>query len=312
MGFLDNSGDVILDVVLTDTGRKRLARGDGSFKISKFAVCDTEIDYTLYDPTHPSGSAYYDLEILQLPVFEAFTNNTSGANSNLISIPRNNLLYLPVARLNTVFDGSTEIHSLKTFIVCVDEDTEREFAVVGGTRISGILQGENIDAGGMIRVDQGLDTTEVTPSFSLDSELIETQYIVKIDNRFGSIVDVNTGNLANVSYVDDDNIASYFLTLGTDPNYVKINNVKTDSSSQIIEGPRGTYLQFKIKSSIDLNSGTYLFTTLGTASHTGAPPDIQGNTAPGADYYYIDTVVRVTGGTTGYTLDIPVRFVKFA
>ncbi len=38
MGFLDNSGDIILDAVLTDTGRMRLAKGDGSFKIVKFAL----------------------------------------------------------------------------------------------------------------------------------------------------------------------------------------------------------------------------------------------------------------------------------
>ena len=63
MGFLDNSGDIILDAVLTDTGRKRLAQGDGSFKITKFALGDDEIDYGLYDSNNPSGSAYYDLEI---------------------------------------------------------------------------------------------------------------------------------------------------------------------------------------------------------------------------------------------------------
>ena len=66
MGFLDNSGDIILDAVLTDTGRFRLAKGDGSFRITKFALGDDEIDYTTYNKDHASGSAYYDLEILQV------------------------------------------------------------------------------------------------------------------------------------------------------------------------------------------------------------------------------------------------------
>ena len=96
MAFLDNSGDIILDAVLTDTGRLRLAQGDGSFKISKFALGDDEINYALYNKTHASGSAYYDLEVLQTPVLEAFTNNTSNMSSMLMSIPRNNLLYLPL------------------------------------------------------------------------------------------------------------------------------------------------------------------------------------------------------------------------
>ena len=73
MAFLDNSGDIILDAVLTDTGRMRLAKGDGSFSITKFAFGDDEINYKLYDKNHASGSAYYDIAILQTPVLEAFT-----------------------------------------------------------------------------------------------------------------------------------------------------------------------------------------------------------------------------------------------
>ena len=91
MGFLDNSGDIILDAVLTDTGRKRLAQGNGSFRISKFALADDEINYGLYNKSHSSGSAYYDLEILQTPVLEAFTNNASSVKSKLITISNTNL-----------------------------------------------------------------------------------------------------------------------------------------------------------------------------------------------------------------------------
>ena len=90
MAFLDNSGDIILDAVLTDTGRLRLAKGDGSFNITKFALGDDEINYELYDKNHPSGSAYYDVEILQSPVLEAFTNNTSVLKSKLLSVSRTN------------------------------------------------------------------------------------------------------------------------------------------------------------------------------------------------------------------------------
>ena len=74
MAFLDNSGDIILDAVLTDHGRKTLSKGDGSFRITKFALGDEEINYSLYNPGVTSGSAYYDLEILQTPVLEAFNS----------------------------------------------------------------------------------------------------------------------------------------------------------------------------------------------------------------------------------------------
>ena len=126
MGFLDNSGDIVLDAVLTDTGRMRLAKGDGSFKISKFALADDEINYGIYDKAHASGSAYYDLEILQTPVLEAFTNNTSCVKHRLLSISRTNLLYLPVIEINaagsaaqaTIADGD-DLH-----MVAVDSATE--------------------------------------------------------------------------------------------------------------------------------------------------------------------------------------------
>jgi len=58
MGYLDNS-IVTVDAILTKKGRELLARGDGSFKITQFALADDEIDYTLYNPLHPSGSAFY-------------------------------------------------------------------------------------------------------------------------------------------------------------------------------------------------------------------------------------------------------------
>ncbi len=87
MAFLDNSGDIILDAVLTDAGRARLAQGDGSFKIVKYAFADDEIDYSKYqnanhaNGAHPSGSAYYDINILRTPILESFTTNASSMKS---------------------------------------------------------------------------------------------------------------------------------------------------------------------------------------------------------------------------------------
>ena len=64
-----------------------------------------EIDYSLYNKSHPSGSAYYDLTVLQTPILEAFTNNTSTMKSKLLTVARQDLLYLPVIRLN--HDGNS-------------------------------------------------------------------------------------------------------------------------------------------------------------------------------------------------------------
>lgn len=303
MGLLSNESGILLDVVQTDAGRERLARGDGSFKIVKFAVFDDEINYGLYNKDHVSGSAYYDLEILQTPVFEAFTNNASVANSKLLTIPRDNLLYLPVLKLNEVFEASAKRHTDGAFIVAVDEETETSLSIVNGATVNGIMFGESLQGGAYIRVDQGLDSTEISPAFNLDPDLVETQFSIRIDNRFGKITSKSTGKVANVSYIDDDNIATYLLNLGTDPEYVRTNGDKTVSNKQTISGPRGTYIEFQIQSSLDLNTNRSLFTRLGSSKSMSA-----GNGTTTVDY--IDTIVRVEGETTGFRVDIPVRFVK--
>jgi hypothetical protein len=305
MAFLDNSGDIILDAVLTDTGRFRLAKGDGSFRIAKFALGDDEINYELFNKDHASGSSYFDLEILQTPCLEAFTNNTSMLKSRLMSIPRTNLLYLPMTKLND--KEAPQRSDTSAHIVCVDKETENDAAIVDGVKLAGTLFGENPKSGDFIRLDQGLDTTEIPPSFNLDSDLVETQYIIEIDNRFGNIVS-KAGNRAKVSFIDDDNVASYYMSLGTDQEYVSENTEReTATGSQVIQGPRGTILEFKIQSSIELNSSTYLFEKLGDLSPSeSTAPALNSN----GQVYFIDSIVRVVGATTGYSLDIPVRFVK--
>ena len=127
MGFLDNSGDIILDVVLTDHGRMLLAKGDGSFQITKFALGDEEIDYSLYDKLHPSGSAYYDLEILQTPILEAFTNNASSMKTRLQTYTNLELLFLPVLKLNLNSPQNDWVdsgNSAGAFVVAVNSETE--------------------------------------------------------------------------------------------------------------------------------------------------------------------------------------------
>lgn len=87
MGYLNNSV-VTVDAILTKKGRELLARGDGSFKITQFALSDDEIDYTLYNPTHPSGSAYYGEAIENMPLLEAFPDENQIMKYKLATLPR--------------------------------------------------------------------------------------------------------------------------------------------------------------------------------------------------------------------------------
>jgi hypothetical protein len=87
MGYLNNSV-VTVDAILTTKGRELLAQNNGNFRITQFALADDEIDYTLYNPTHPSGSAYYGQAIENMPLLEAFPEETQIMKYMLTTLPR--------------------------------------------------------------------------------------------------------------------------------------------------------------------------------------------------------------------------------
>tara|TARA_B110000971_G_scaffold192645_1_gene205073 strand:- start:275 stop:934 length:660 start_codon:yes stop_codon:yes gene_type:complete len=87
MGYLNNTS-VTVDAILTKKGRELLAKNDGSFRITQFSLSDDEIDYTLYNPFHPSGSAYYGEAIEAMPILEAFPDETQIMKYKLLTLPR--------------------------------------------------------------------------------------------------------------------------------------------------------------------------------------------------------------------------------
>ena len=86
MAYLDNT-EITVDAILTKKGRQKLAQGQ-SLNITKFALADDEIDYTLYEPAHPKGSAYYDSAIRAIPVTEASPDETQVMRYKLVSLPK--------------------------------------------------------------------------------------------------------------------------------------------------------------------------------------------------------------------------------
>jgi len=310
MAFLDNSGDIILDAVLTDTGRLRLAKGDGTFRIVKFALGDDEIDYGLYDITAAGGQAYYDLTILQTPILEAFANNASSMKYKLLSLTRNDFLYLPIIKL---FDNGDSARfgtgESAKYVIAVDKSTVD--TIIGTDKVlpDGVLNGfQPGRSGHLIITDQGLDTTAIAQDTPLDSDLTETQYLLEMDNRLGKIASPrgNKVGMATLSFVDDDNIASYIMTLSTDSNYVTSLPTVVDASSGLtmLAGPVGTRVSFRVGASTSLRTSNYLFTVLG---NTGT--EAIGNLSSAA-YKYIDTTLSINGQTTGYRIDIPIRYIK--
>ena len=89
MGILDND-TVIVDAILTKIGRQKLAQGQ-PLGISKFAFGDTGVDYTLYNPNHPSGSDSYGKAITELPMLEAVPDDNVFMRSKLYGTGERNV-----------------------------------------------------------------------------------------------------------------------------------------------------------------------------------------------------------------------------
>ena len=102
MAYLDNTS-VTVDAILTLKGRELLAQGGNAFQISQFAVGDDEINYTLWNPDHPLGTAYYGTIIENMPITEAIPDETQALKYKLVTLPKNTV-YIPIVSV-----GNTSI-----------------------------------------------------------------------------------------------------------------------------------------------------------------------------------------------------------
>lgn len=335
MAYLDNSGDILLDAVLTDTGRKLLA--EGKFQISKYAFGDDEINYALYDLDHPSGSSYADLEILQTPVFEAFTEGPA-LKYGLMSNRNLNLYYLPDMLFNNGEWGTTTV-TKKNNVVYVAVNSQTATSLKEDSTWNSddynLLSGRR--AGGkMITIESGIDNADVLmTSANLENYIVSTH-----------LLDLN----ASVSY--DNNFISSIMSAPASVNYKTSANGEIDGSpptlvtrTSVIPGDRPGFRTTKIDMS---KAGVFIATGAGgrdtatlvqslgvvgsmTSLNVTVPPELQTTkdgpsdsrwtkfgqtgTTPtgfgGSDTFStIDTSIEITGTRSGASLNIPLTLIR--
>ena len=335
MAFLDNSGDIILDAVLTDLGREKMATGD--FSVSYFALGDDEVDYSLYNKDHASGSAYYDLEILQTPILEAFTGTNAAINGGLLTSTATDLLYMPILKINdkgwatstVIPDGYNGEYS----IVWLSDSSND---AIGSTTIAGILgmastDGDYVDSVQYLNgddtgtkyvlIEDGLDTTTYkataanTNSFITSNGLLNSRYYIHYDNRFIDTVygGSNSDTLSMTTSAGSINVTLSAATAATfdlalehystariqgsvNSIYYSPSNTTDDTTISAISGPRGNFMVFSLAPKSDLGDKYSLFGNTKTINGTACE--------------YIDTTIFVEGVTTGATLQIPIRITR--
>ena len=332
MAFLDNSGDIILDAVLTDLGRKRMA--EGRFSISSFSVGDDEIDYSLFNPNHPSGSADFDLEIMQSPIMEAATKQASSIKYGLMSIQRTDLLFMPSMVVNEQLNESAAKHN-NVFLIAVNRKTyDSVKGIIGESKV---LDPTSRNPSKSIIVETGVEDSERQPtlenreSILANSGLLDRNLQIKFDSRFISgIRTITSGKFANLSdggkdivlnqFRDQaptgltdfiDNYVTSFAT--TIPNLIKQNPDGSGAGDTLskIAGPRGMASAFMLTPSIEINAegatSPSFYTLYGKTNVTES--SLFG-TGGSSKFDHIDTNVYVVGTTSGAQIQVPIRLIR--
>lgn len=334
MAFLDNSGDIILDAVLTDVGRKRMA--EGNFRIAQFALGDDEVDYGLYNKNHPSGSAYYDLEILQTPVLEAFTKTNANINYGLVSFNGNlNLLYLPTAKVAgsptipfAPAGAAQQFLTSSLFYVSANPTTDVELtAQLGKSYYWGPTNNNS-----MVFIETGISSSAGNPprtqdlsnrtTYIIGNDLMDSNFDVSVDTRFVSLVKGPKTADSKWAGAPDTEI-SFYLTPGSftapSTNRIGIDHYKTAIISGISNLLKAdSAIAWKTLSTINGPAAAITALALQPASGlqtSGAKYSLYGKVAQdlfgdGNTYDYIDTIVYVVGKTTGVAVQVPFRIVR--
>lgn len=340
MGLLRNDGDIIIDAVLTDIGRQQLARGRPI--VSQFALADDEINYGLFDTTNSSGSAYYDVSILQAPIFEPSTLSQASLKSKLFSYPDQNLDFLPVFKLNqsNLLNNNVILENdaigLNTVVVVANDTavtsigqsriSEKKYFIDGrrntGTQTftttptvsSQILSSVGGLTSRTVRVSQGFDTAATLQPIA---PLEEINFSVYVNRLFLNLVDKNYDRLKNPAIIASPFSRTqatdiYKLSINSDPTYfgdvesTTVNNstVLATSLAALSRNSVGKEIQFSLQvSDFIANNPSYYFNTYGTSQSLM----LDGITS--LTYLTINTFVRVVGDGYGFAVDVPVTLV---
>ena len=211
MGYLNNQV-ITVDAILTKKGRENLAKNDGSFRITQFALADDEIDYTLYNPTHPSGSTFYGEAISDMPLLEAFPIETQIMKYKLATLPRGTAK-LPVLDLGyssiTLKQGASLAITPQTLNYLGNTttfETSGYSATISDTRLMSTFTGIGINSDAA----QTANLTTTTLGTNVSRTIIGSQINLRattVNTLFG----INTSLSATITFVGIDSGARVTL-----------------------------------------------------------------------------------------------------
>ena len=181
MGFLNHAtNNIIIDAVLTERGREKLALNDGTFRISAFSFGDDEVDYSI---VKKYGLSIGKEKIIKnTPIYEANPNENIALKHQCISFPN------PLTRIDKmptiIWENAASATSISLFDTSNSSTTPISAEIVVSTSIPGT----------------------VDPDFKLDQNIVDTQFIVKMNNDLltvvgDSLIDTDANNIATYLFL---------------------------------------------------------------------------------------------------------------
>ena len=211
MGYLDNSS-ITVDAILTKRGRELLARNDGSFRITQFALGDDEVDYTMFNENHPNGTQYAGEAIENMPILEAFPDESNIMRHKLITLPRGtSKLPVVTANINKVtlsigastsvqpttlnFDGTNnQIETGGYFATIADRRLLVNFIGTGQANVAPATQNRPYTSTAVSETVRGksftLKAIQGTTLFGTNTKLLTTLTIIGADSGASVVIPV--------------------------------------------------------------------------------------------------------------------------
>ena len=349
MSFLDNAGTIILDAVLTDTGRKRMAQGN--FKVAKFALGDDEVDYTLYNlggtPAADYETTSISKRIISQSCFEAYADENAAITYGLLSYARDDLLYLPVLKQNEKLAGTLKKGTDDFYYLAVNEETATKLLTETNMGSYDYFLRNNSVSSTKLIVESGLDAVQVVNSaeepvlqrtdvyrdaFIMETNLYDRYFNIYCDSRFYNLV---MGPTAQSTFTNNlqGKVRVNFQLLHPSPP-TSFTQILDKYTCYIVEGvPNlifdpsqmgGSGTDDLTVSAIRGPRGSVTAINFKVVDEFSAP---SGSTADskftifgkteqtlfgGSNKYdYIDSPIYIEGTTSGARLQVPVRIIRY-
>ena len=196
MSYIDNQ-TITVDAILTQKGRQLLAQ-NGNLNIVSFALADDEIDYTLYQPNHPQGSAFYDIALRNTPVFEPLTDETQVMKYKLVTLSQG-VTSIPVI---TIAQDKILVTKDYTGDIVISPSTNPAYNLQAG--YTAILGNKNV---GILIVQQTNAVNSVSntvPTFAGHINIASAQVVVGNSFRFIPNSGLNKTTTTNLTIIGNE------------------------------------------------------------------------------------------------------------